>query len=437
MQLSRRSSATRSGRHSPSRRRRQQPRVCDAADARWSHELAVRHQDRELDAEQTESVFAEQVRPWLQDLEQKRAAQVGTRLVDVKWQKHVKQRNRQYIGSVRRKHREREELSKNRIEAKKVFVRDLRKSQRMWMLQLGNALRSRNLPDINIMTPPIMKNMLLEAEAAVRGKLTDSTGGRRMHIIDAMREAKIDVESLQWRTIMKFSGLPTVAELSDYFGDTDLLFAEGGLLTNCQLQITFNDGRAPITIASLSDACNTELIPGKFPPPRSTRPNSPDALTSSVSCSQSEPELRHTNSTINMNRTRDRTRDVEPFTPSPIGDRRGHLPIIASPGDPGVGAAAAHTNADAAEQHRHQTAKALQRVLDLANSWEIARGHLSRNWFHTYLATKSGGRYKPFVDWLCGADDGHARRDRGVFRHYDDDHSGTIEMDELQNAVHE
>ena len=82
-------------------------------------------------------------------------------------------------------------------------------------------------------------------------------------------------------------------------------------------------------------------------------------------------------------------------------------------------------------------------MLDLANSWEMARGHLSRNWFRTYLATKSGGRYKPFVDWLCGADDspapadGHSQRDRGVFRRYDEDRSGTIEMDELQNAVHE
>eukprot|EP01043_Picozoa_sp_COSAG02_P011632 COSAG02_NODE_432_length_22440_cov_53.821315_3_plen_394_part_00 len=393
-----------------------------------------------MDAEHTDSVFAEQVRLWLVDLEQKRAAQVGTRLVDVKWQKHAKQRNRQYIGSVRRKHREREELSKNRVEAKNVFVRDLRKSQRTLLLQLGTALRSRNLPDVNILTPPIMQNMLLEATAAMRGELTDSTGGRRMHIINAMREAKIEIDSLQWRTIMKFFRLPTVAELSDYFGDVNLLFAEGGLLTNCQLQVAFRDGRKPITIASLADAHNAELIPGKFPPPRRTRSKSPDALSTSVSYSQSEPELHHSNSSTS---TPDMSREWESFKPSPITDPRGDLPAIVGPGDPVVGGAASHSNADAAQKHRQQTAKALGRVLDLANSWEMARGHLSRNWFRTYLATKSGGRYKPFVDWLCGADDspapadGHAQRDRGVFRRYDEDRSGTIEMDELQNAVHE
>ena len=71
----------------------------------------------------------------------------------------------------------------------------------------------------------------------------------------------------------------------------------------------------------------------------------------------------------------------------------------------------------------------------------MARGHLNKNWFRTHLATKSGGKHAPFVDWLCGTgamitegmDAG--RRDRGTFRRYDADHSGTIEMDELQVAV--
>ena len=46
--------------------------------------------------------------------------------------------------------------------------------------------------------------------------------------------------------------------------------------------------------------------------------------------------------------------------------------------------------------------QALEHIMDLANSWYMARGHLNRNWFRTYLATKAGGKYALFVDWLCG-----------------------------------
>lgn len=440
MQLSRRSShgrsSTEAGDGSTSVRRRQS-RVCDVADSRWSYELAARHEDRELDAEQTESVFAEQVRPWLAGRRQKLAAQKGTRLVDDKWYRRAKRQNRQYIASVRRKHQEREELIVHRREAKNVFVRDVRKTQRMWMTQLGSGLSSRNLPDINILTPATMKDMLLEVTAAMRGEATDSTGGRRMKIIAAAREAEIDINSLHWRTIMKFYRLPTVAELSDDLGHPDTLFAEGGLLTDCPLHITFKNGREPIAIASLSDALNIALIPGKFPPPRPTRSVSPDASSiasaveareglvtspSSVSFSQSQLELRHSG-------------DLPAIAPRPAGVLAETPPID----DAGASALAA----EAAAKHRQRTAQVLEHLLDLANSWEMARGHLSRNWFRTYLATKSSGRYKPFVDWLCGPDNARAlvgdpaRRDRGVFRHYDKDHSGTIEIDELQHAVEE
>jgi hypothetical protein len=385
---------------------RRQARVCDAADATWKHELAVRHWDRELDAEHTESVFAAEVRPWLVELERKRGAQKGTRLVDRKWKDTTKLQNREYIASIRRKHRDREELVKLRDEAKSVFLQDLRRTQRVWLKQLGNGIRRRNLPDIALMTPAAFKDFLLEATAAMRGKLTNSVGGRRMHIIAAMREAEIDIESLPWRTSLMFCRLPELAELSEYIGEPEKLFAKDGLLTSCPLKIAFKDGRKPITIASLSDARNVALIPGKFPPPRPKRSTSADALSAAaptaVTFSQSEPELRHSSlissgSSVTPTRDNNSAGSLESVD-SPSGDRRAGLPAIDfSPGSPSVGGAASHSAAEAAARRQQRTAQVLAHLLDLANSREMAKGHLTRNWFRTYLAPKAAGRCDAFA----------------------------------------
>ena len=612
------SMAASSGRSSPSTRRRKsgrgspttkQPRVCDASDTMWEDELALRHSQRQLDDELTETVFASEVRPWLAHLERKRGAQVGTRLAERKWHRHANQENRAYIATVKRKHRMRKELTKHRIEAKKIFVRDVRKMQRMWMLHLGNGMRKRNLPNINTLDAPNMKKVLLEVTAALRGEATDSVGGRRMHIIDSAREAAIDINCLHWRLILKYSRLPTVAEVSDSIGEPDTLFSYGGLLTDCQLQITFNDGRKPITIASLSDELNAAAIPGKFPPPRPVRSTTPEEKETAVTFSASQPELSSTaarstglhesgiffvhesatESSVGQpsaalspipggssaeavegaeassaeasdadpsapgvmgipspqkprsltkqisrrvgggtssaepepepeqeqereqeeegppelvynvdgcdsphtvdpelwnidaaevdlqasyssggqlwylqSRALERIRDGKPIAGWPINPKAtqakrryihdglppppqasGSLPPVAGAGAGAVAAQQQQQGQPTPVKKETKKRHALEHVLDLANSWYMARGHLNRNWFRTYLATKSGGRYAPFVDWLCGVEgarmttDGRARRDRGVFRIYDADHSGTIELDELQNAVHE
>ena len=278
---------------------RSQDRVCDVTDNMWEQLLDDHHETRRLDQEYMDEVFEAEVKPWMRDLNRKKDRQIGTRLVDRKWQQASNSGNRRYIAGMKRKQQKREALMANRIQAKRVFVADLCKTQRTWILQMGKSMGKRDLPSISNLDPHNLKKVLLEITAAMNGVATDSIGGRRMHLLAAAREANINVHTPHWKIILLFSRLPSHTEVADHIGSEEKIFASPmGLLTTCPLFITFTDGREPVTIASLSDELNTAAIPGKFPPPRPGRfstPETPIGTLSSrepaVSFSKSESEL--------------------------------------------------------------------------------------------------------------------------------------------------
>ena len=482
---------------------------CPSAQANWEDLLAERRSERREDEAASAACWEAEVKPWFRDLERKQSEQIGVRIADASWQEAHKQENRDYIAWMRRRHRARDDLIANRIEAKKLFVRELRKTQRMWLSHFGGACSKRGLPNSNVMDDATLKRVLEEVTAALHGELTDSVGGRRKKLIESAHEANIDTSSLHWEIILKVGRLPTVQEASDFLGSEEKLFRSHGRLADSEMLLSFVDGRKPVPFSSLADENNPDSIPGKFPPkprpepkPAAPEPPPPPPAATPTSPKAGDPSreiLRgpsfkrvgvvlddfrtvHENKVGDGGYTDDMELDLEvrrneggceePNSVDPelwnidgtevdmeasyqpggqlwyLQDRAqaavkaGRL-IAGHPMNPkAVAMAKRHAEEqDAApepepEVVQEEAKHPLEQVLDLANSWYMARGHLNRNWFRTFLATKSGGKYAGFVAWLCG-DPAKAkdRTNRGTFRQYDTDHSGTIELDELQRAV--
>ena len=78
-------------------------RVCDVTDNMWERLLDDRHEDRRLDQDASDEIFEAEVKPWMRDLRKKKQEQIGTRLVDRKWQQANNSGNRRYIAGMKRK----------------------------------------------------------------------------------------------------------------------------------------------------------------------------------------------------------------------------------------------------------------------------------------------------------------------------------------------